>query len=256
MRLIVIITAIGIILLCGSCESFNKLFPFDDGPYQTYDYKFHKYEPYLSIDSVYKDVGVQKFNQLKSHFLSVWLHPYLYDSNAIFKLTTKPYPYGSSNMKHYVDPDICYFKDGKYSTGFRGYSLLKVYVENILHTKKFDTLLVMLITHEAILDSNGNIQMDEKKQTKERLCGNFIRVLVNDSNNWEFVCAPIKYSISDYNNYSEKMLFEFRKSLKRQIIRCSYFKKDLTPDPTFWYRLFTSPDIFFPDPYKDGFPLH
>jgi hypothetical protein len=244
-----------LLLLFSSCGPRLLVLP-DEGTYRTYNYKFERYEPYLSVESVYKDVGRAKFEDLKSHFLKVWLYPYEYDTNKVFKVRWEPAQYGwqEYGWKDYIEPNICYFNNR--ANGFGDYSLMKVYVDNILHTKNFDTLLVLMVTYEAMLDSNGNVKIYPGNETHERLRGNLVRVLIHEGNQWEFVCEPIRYGIADFNNYSEKLLSEFRRSLKRQIIRCSYFKKDLTPDPTFWNRMFTDPDIFFPDPYKDGFPLH
>lgn len=220
-----------------------------------YDFEFDKYEPYLNRDSVYKTKEEKlKFEVLKQHFLKIWLKPYDYDENKLFRIKFTPRPDG---FKDCLEPDICYFND-KSGNGFGDYAIKKVYLDNVLHTKNFDTLLFLVITDEAMIDSNGKVEVGifaGKEKKYERIRGNLIKVLVKNNGDWEFVCKPILYGHSA-SPYTDENLFVIRRSVKRSVIKASYFKSDLSIDSTFWYRLFTDSQIYFPDPRKDGFPLH
>jgi hypothetical protein len=241
--------AILLIFLIVSCNTFYNITNQD-----MYNYKFSKYEPYLSIDSVYKTPAEKlKFIELKDHFLKVWLKPYDYKRNEIFCTTLVSRKDG---YKDEIYANNCYYSGS--ANGFGDFCIRKVYVDNILHTQNYDTLIVLVVTDEADLDSNGQLQVyniEGKKHTYERIRGYPIRVLVDSVGEWKFICKPMLYGV-DGSGYSEEGLGIVRQSLKRTIIRCNYFKKDLTPDSTFWHRMFTDPDIFWPNPQKDGFPLH
>ncbi|MES2728435.1 MAG: hypothetical protein V4643_15100 [Bacteroidota bacterium] len=193
-----------------------------------YDYKFEKYEPYLSVDSVYKSKEEKlKFEMLKDKFLSL-----IFDSVK-------------SNLV--IDTSNCFFKQGDYV-------IRKYYVENILHNEGFDTLVVLFIMDWAFYDENGEVRKYKNKEMSQ-ITSTPIRIVINENGSWSFVCKPIIYG-NDGTPSSPKMLEKVKLSMKRTIIRCSYFRKDLSEDPTFWYRMFTNPNIFIPDPLKDGFPLN
>lgn len=185
-----------------------------------YEYEFEKYEPYLSIDSVYKTKEDKlKFEELKAQCIKVIL-----------------------------DTSNCFLKrrlNGSYV--YRNYS-----IENILHNENYDSLVVLFVIDWALFSSDykkGKIPKRTIIESKP------MRVIVDKNGKWNFVCTPIVYG-NDGSPYSEEMLERVKTSMKRTIIRCSYFKKDLTPDPTFFYRIFTNPNIFVPDPINDGFPLN
>ncbi len=230
---------------------------------QTFDYQFDKYEPYLSLDSVYKTYEEkEKYTELKNHFLKIWLHPYEYDTNKVFTLNWVPTKYGGKEYgwRDYFEPDICNYRGNGRSFG--GFSIRKVYIDNILHSLNYDTLLVLVLTDEAMLDSLGNLKVfkvKHQKWTRKRMRGVPIKVIVDTAGNWNFICKGISGELMS-SGYKEKhRVREYHllmQSVNREIIRGSYFKKDLTPDPTFWHRLFTNPDIYYPDPNKDGFPLN
>jgi hypothetical protein len=241
-----------IIFFLLSCNS--EILKNSDKSAYEYDFEFDKYEPYLNIDSVYKTKEEKlKFEVLKQHFLKIWLKPYDYDEKVLFRIKLTSRPDGFTDE---IDPDICYYHGSGNTLG--NYGIRKVYIENILHTKNFDTLLFLVVTDEAIIDSNGKVEVGifaGKEKKYERIRGNLIKVLVKNNGDWEFVCKPILYGHSA-SPYTDENLFVIRRSVKRSVIKASYFKSDLSIDSTFWYRLFTYSQIYFPDPRKDGFPLH
>lgn len=198
-----------------------------------YNYEFEKYEPYLSIDSVYKTKEEKlKFEQLKDKFIEV-----IFDS---------------IKTKLVLDTSICYCQKGGRSQG--DYIIRKYSVENILHSENFDTLVVLFIMDWAFYDENNEVIKYDKMEMSQ-ITSTPIKIIIDKNGSWNFVCKPIIYG-NDGSPYSEEMLKKVRLSMKRSIIRCSYFKKDLTPDPTFFYRMFTNPNIFIPDPINNGFPLN
>ncbi len=244
---------ISTILFLSSCNNF--LTKLSEKSAYEYDFDFNKYEPYLNRDSVYKTKEEKLiFDSLKKHFLKIWLKPYDYDENKLFRIKFLPRLDG---FKDCLEPDICYFND-KSGNGFGDYVIKKVYLDNVLHTKNFDTLLFLVVTEEAIIDSNGKVEVGRfagKEKKYERIRGNLIKVLVKNNGDWQFVCKPILYGHSA-SPYSDENLFVVRSSVKHSVIKASYFKSDLSIDSTFWYRLFTDSKIYFPDPRKDGFPLN
>ncbi len=166
---------------------------------------------YLDIDSVYKtDVEKKQFQELKSKFLQVWM-----DSNNCY--VEKPPCNNCPIMVEWKYPR-------------------KVYVENILHSTNFDTILVLVTWYSAQYNNDGSI-------FEERTKAIGMGAVIDSLNNFHFKCNGGTYWLEG-SNKGGNQCSELAIHLKRLIIKGDYFKKDRSPDPTFWKRLYTDKNIW------------
>ena len=173
-------------------------------------YKFNKYIRYLDKDSTYKTIEEKvKFEELKAHFLKVW--------NDTSNCAIHDFPIYNNGIDYvYKNAEV-------------------VYVDNILHTPKYDTLLVLVTIYGKDKDEKGNLITNDDGSARETTISKGIKVLVGKDGKWNFNCkmggGSELTTSKDINGLSN----EFRK----EVIRWSYFKKDKTQDTTFFHRLFT-----------------
>ena len=173
--------------------------------------KFKKYEPFLERSELYKTrKDSLKFEQLKARFLETW-----------------------------INKDNCYLKK---PDDFGSYKLVKVFVDNILHTTSFDTLVFLVTRQQAVLDSNGNVARRVDGRKMELTIAQLMTVIIEGDSIWHFDCNAQHMNWNDFTG-EDSHLNEMRRSLKRDIIRGKYFTKDKMIDPTFFRRLFTEDAI-------------
>lgn len=175
-------------------------------------FKYRKYEPYLSVDSIYR-VTQEKllFDSLKAKFLNTWR-----------------------------DSSNCYLKGKMNQLG--NYTILDVYIDNILHTPNYDTLLFLFSRHEAFLDENKAIARYHDGEKIERVIG-IPMVVTTHGRDWYYNCHPQYYKILATHGEPEDIL-RVRSELKRAVIRAGYFSKDKKPNSSFWRHLFNDKYIY------------
>lgn len=223
-----------IVIIClTSCMLIIKIGKLTNKKSFKYDYK--SYLPYLTEDSLYKTIEDKVFLlQLKDTFIKIYND---YKRNCYFDDLTggKIYRY-----------------DIKTNSFLHSYKVSDVRIPLILFNNSKDSALILFTFTTVLHDSSGNA-LTFKKNKGGGVTNYPVRIR-KEKNKWVTQCEPITYgSVYQHTNDAVKIVEE---SNKKAIIRASYFKKDKTPDPTFWKRFFTNSAIFHPDPYKQKWPLN
>jgi hypothetical protein len=156
---------------------------------------------YLSVDSTYKSTAEkQKFDSLKKHFLNIWLN----DSNCYR---------GKAQLQKIFWAD--YKKYNK-----------KVQIGNILHSVKYDTLLVLVSWY----------LQDDMTYPQGRTMVIGMGVTIDKYGTWEFRCDGGTHY---YEYLSGEHCAEALGKLDSLVVDLGYFKK-YTPtiNPHFWTDLY------------------
>ncbi len=164
---------------------------------------------YLSIDSVYKSAKeIKIYKKLKREFLKVW-----FDSTNCY-------------MKQY-------FKKPMYSwesvDDVR--KILRVQVDNIIHTQNYDSVIVFVTYYAARIKNN--------KQDSEISCSDAMKAIIYPDGKWYFNCKQ--------NNLGADMPgddFETTTMILKTMIISSGYLVNGKPDPQYIHNFFIKPVTF------------
>jgi hypothetical protein len=181
--------------------------------------KLDKNIAYLSVDSIYRTPEEKiKYNELKIAFLKNW--------------------FDSTNC--YVKD---YFKKPKYAwesvNDVR--KILKVEVDNIIHAKNFDSVIVFVTYYAANIDDNG-------KKEREITISDVMKAVISLDGKWHFDCKKNNLgAYVDGENFEASSIL-----LKNMIINSGYLKYG-KPDPNYVHNFFDE-SVTFPKSTEPEIP--
>ncbi|MDQ3191433.1 MAG: hypothetical protein M3Q58_07565 [Bacteroidota bacterium] len=161
---------------------------------------------YLSVDSVYNTFQKkQKFDELKSQFLNIWLN----DTNCY-----RGQSFLQQNWWKFYQKNTQEIKIG-----------------NILHTPNYDTLLILVSFYAVEYDKT-----DSKIITEDRTTAVGMGVTIDSKGNWNFRCdGGTNWLLIPEGN----KIGEIEIQLKELILQEGYLLPNKRPNSKFWNRLYT-----------------
>lgn len=168
---------------------------------------YSAYTKYLDVDSIYKtSIEKRKYEELKDQFLKVWL-----DKNNCF----------TDNFHLRPDEPL------EESNNLK--KIQSVEVDNILHTTKYDTVIVLVSFCAAWIDEAG-----EKKG--EMTYAQAMKAVIDTNNSWHFNCDYGSYWVTAEGCEITKLRWDYR----RVMIAHGCLGRNHKIDPDFFYKFFAT----------------